>query len=270
MIIIQIKPEKEDKFIREIDKNEATLGAAPDNDIVLSYPRISRKHIQIERIGDVITVKDLGSTNGLFVNDERVSSADITTDDKITIGNVVLQISLERRKKADGTVGQAVEKKTEEEDILGGLYEGLSKYTRAPLNKYQLKDEDLSRLSMQQLQERFKKLQEEYKKIDYVNELTKLLNIDIDLDELLEIILTSALKFLNFERGCIMLQSLETGELYLRKSNRAVLESGDPEKFQFSMSVTKYTFKTEKSIMIPDALEFTEFKSSQSIISTLS
>ena len=82
----------------------------------------------------------------------------------------------------------------------------------------------------------------------------------------LEIILNSALKFLNFERGCIMLESLETGELYLRKSNRVVLECDDPEKFLFSMSVTDYTFETEKSIMIPDAREFTEFKSSQSII----
>ena len=43
------------------------IGAAPDNDIVLDLPIVSWHHAVIRIVGDLITIEDLGSTNGTAV-----------------------------------------------------------------------------------------------------------------------------------------------------------------------------------------------------------
>ncbi len=49
------------------------IGRAPENDIVLDDPQVSRHHAQVLRRGEEIVVEDLGSTNGTLVNGRRIS-----------------------------------------------------------------------------------------------------------------------------------------------------------------------------------------------------
>lgn len=49
-----------------------TVGRHPDCGIQLSVDRISRTHARFDSDGDMLTVEDLGSTNGTFVNHERI------------------------------------------------------------------------------------------------------------------------------------------------------------------------------------------------------
>jgi hypothetical protein len=48
------------------------IGRGRDCDLRLNLDRISRRHLQISRLGDDLAVEDLGSTNGTFVNNERI------------------------------------------------------------------------------------------------------------------------------------------------------------------------------------------------------
>ncbi|MFN2137981.1 MAG: FHA domain-containing protein [Candidatus Promineifilaceae bacterium] len=69
------------------DKNEVTIGRDPANDVVLDSPSISRYHAQIERVGQRYRVRDLRSSNGTFVNDERIEGEVwLRPDDAIRIG----------------------------------------------------------------------------------------------------------------------------------------------------------------------------------------
>ncbi len=49
-----------------------TIGRGETNTIVINSPKVSRNHARIEWSGDRFTVRDLGSSNGTFVNGERV------------------------------------------------------------------------------------------------------------------------------------------------------------------------------------------------------
>ncbi len=58
-----------------IEKELTTLGRWPDNDIVLPDRRVSRHHAQIRRFGSQFLLEDRNSTNGTFVNGERVEDS---------------------------------------------------------------------------------------------------------------------------------------------------------------------------------------------------
>ncbi|MBN2503597.1 MAG: FHA domain-containing protein, partial [Anaerolineales bacterium] len=68
-------------------KNVIQIGRDSTNDVVLDVPQVSRFHTQIEKIGQRFKVVDLGSTNGTFVNDERITGETwLDQDDSIRIG----------------------------------------------------------------------------------------------------------------------------------------------------------------------------------------
>jgi hypothetical protein len=66
------------------------LGRDDAADIVLDDPGISRRHSEIRVTNDgphlVASIRDLGSTNGTFVNSERISSQRLSDGDRVTVG----------------------------------------------------------------------------------------------------------------------------------------------------------------------------------------
>lgn len=67
-------------------KGHMTIGRGRDADITLVGDGISRKHVAIECDGDTITLQDLGSTNGCFVNGDRVKRYVLQDGDRIQLG----------------------------------------------------------------------------------------------------------------------------------------------------------------------------------------
>lgn len=66
------------------------LGRDDSADIILDDPGISRRHSEIRVTQDgphtVATIRDLGSTNGTFVNGERITSEHLESGDRVTVG----------------------------------------------------------------------------------------------------------------------------------------------------------------------------------------
>jgi pSer/pThr/pTyr-binding forkhead associated (FHA) protein len=72
---------------RFVPAGERTLiGRSPDCDIFLDDVTVSRRHAELIRDGARISIRDLGSLNGTFVNRRRIESAELEDDDEVQIG----------------------------------------------------------------------------------------------------------------------------------------------------------------------------------------
>ncbi|MDC0747028.1 DUF4388 domain-containing protein [Polyangium mundeleinium] len=78
------------EFLLE-DKKEIIVGRSSELDMVLVEDMVSRKHARIA-CGDPITIEDLGSTNGTFVNGERIKRATLKEGDRVLIGTNILKV----------------------------------------------------------------------------------------------------------------------------------------------------------------------------------
>jgi FHA domain-containing protein len=75
----------------------ATIGRAKDADCVLRDPNVSRHHAELRRSpGGEWTIADLGSTNGVKINDRRVGSARLNAGDRVTLGTTTFRFDVEQ------------------------------------------------------------------------------------------------------------------------------------------------------------------------------
>lgn len=70
---------------------EIFIGRTPDNALVLDDGSVSRRHASLMHGPEGWTLKDLGSTNGTFVNGVRVREALLQDGDRVRVGGVILQ-----------------------------------------------------------------------------------------------------------------------------------------------------------------------------------
>ena len=74
------------------ENGELVIGRSSDLDMVLIEDMVSRKHAKISLLPGQITIADLGSTNGTFVNGEKVKRARLKEGDRILIGTSILKL----------------------------------------------------------------------------------------------------------------------------------------------------------------------------------
>jgi hypothetical protein len=74
------------------DSGELVIGRSSDLDMVLIEDMVSRKHAKITLAPGQITISDLGSTNGTFVNGEKVKRTRLKEGDRILIGTSILKL----------------------------------------------------------------------------------------------------------------------------------------------------------------------------------
>ena len=71
---------------------EIVIGRSSDLDMVLVEDMVSRKHAKISVSDDQIVIQDLGSTNGTFVNGERIKKTRLRENDRILVGTSILKL----------------------------------------------------------------------------------------------------------------------------------------------------------------------------------
>ncbi len=87
-LIVRRGPQPNQSY--ELNKDIVTLGRDITNDIVINDPEVSRHHLRMTRGAGGFTLEDLGSTNGTFVNGQRLTGArPLRPGDMVGLGETV-------------------------------------------------------------------------------------------------------------------------------------------------------------------------------------
>jgi pSer/pThr/pTyr-binding forkhead associated (FHA) protein len=78
----------DDSVLKEvpIGESEIRIGRSPDSSIVIDNPAVSHYHARVFQDGGRLTIEDLGSLNGTFVNGQRARTVGLKVGDAILIG----------------------------------------------------------------------------------------------------------------------------------------------------------------------------------------
>ncbi|MBD3239094.1 MAG: diguanylate cyclase [Chitinivibrionales bacterium] len=88
---------------KRLDLSEAkvTIGRAPDADIVIDDKRVSKIHCLLQYQKGAILVEDNNSTNGTFLNGQRIDKASVTSSALLQIGGTVMKIEFKNKAEVD-------------------------------------------------------------------------------------------------------------------------------------------------------------------------
>ena len=77
-----------------IDEDEFTVGRDEKNFIVCDMDNVSRRHAQVVHRSGKFFVRDLGSTNGTYLNRARVTGSIVMKrGDRLQVGNTVMELA---------------------------------------------------------------------------------------------------------------------------------------------------------------------------------
>jgi predicted Zn finger-like uncharacterized protein len=82
--------------IFEIDKPRVILGRA-GGDVILNDPECSRQHAAIEISDEKVFLVDLGSTNGTYVSDKRITQVELENRSEFDVGSTTLMLIRTRK-----------------------------------------------------------------------------------------------------------------------------------------------------------------------------
>ncbi len=72
--------------VLNVEKTVVTVGRS-GCDLVVDDPELSRRHVRVEFNGTDISLKDLDSTNGTYVDDQRISEVALDNRSKFRVGS---------------------------------------------------------------------------------------------------------------------------------------------------------------------------------------
>jgi adenylate cyclase len=199
------------------------VGRAVTSDVPIYDPTISRRHAEVSLTDGGVKVKDVGSSNGTFLNGARITEALAGENDVITFGKVAFRVKevsapvarpqvvppasaeFAGAKAAAGTIVRQLPV-----SVSGGIP---AIVTAAPSGASHLK---VTAKSLEELRE---------KKLELLLEISKELSKQQELDRLLDKVVEFTFQVMNVDRVSILLLEAATGELVPRISKGRTAQS---------------------------------------------
>jgi len=115
----------------ELKVDKTTVGRLEDNAFQIAEPSVSSHHCELTRRGAELLVKDLNSTNGTFINGEKVAEAVLKPGQILRLGQV--EMRLESGAAAAAAASAATKKPLEKTMVIGIKAQDLDQGAR-PVN----------------------------------------------------------------------------------------------------------------------------------------
>src|SRR6187402_2285480 len=94
VVLVMFRPDGERRSLSVV-RDLTVIGRREDCDLRIPLGDVSRKHCRVVRSGDVMSIEDLGSSNGTFVNGQRVQETVLAAGDTVQVGPVVFCVQID-------------------------------------------------------------------------------------------------------------------------------------------------------------------------------
>ncbi|UCD30414.1 MAG: FHA domain-containing protein [Planctomycetota bacterium] len=78
-----------------LNPGKTIIGRKEECDLRIPLAEVSRKHAMIMIDENSVTIRDMGSSNGTYVNNQKISEQEISAGDHIVVGPVVLTVQID-------------------------------------------------------------------------------------------------------------------------------------------------------------------------------
>ena len=90
----------------EIKDKPVSFGRGDESDVQIKDERMSRQHFVVEPREDKFFARDLNSTNGTFVNNNRITEVDLQPNDRIRGGQTVVVFEMDKPKAVTSVINE--------------------------------------------------------------------------------------------------------------------------------------------------------------------
>jgi pSer/pThr/pTyr-binding forkhead associated (FHA) protein len=91
--LVMFRPDGRRKDLPIVSET-TVVGRGEDCELQIPLLAVSRRHCELSIVGNELEVKDLGSSNGTFVNSERIDDAALEAGDRLSVGPVVFTVQI--------------------------------------------------------------------------------------------------------------------------------------------------------------------------------
>jgi HD-GYP domain-containing protein (c-di-GMP phosphodiesterase class II)/pSer/pThr/pTyr-binding forkhead associated (FHA) protein len=223
-------------------RSEVTIGRKGGNAVRLLDPKVSRTHARIQATEEGFRILDLKSSNGTFINGERIENFLLKSGDKIRVGFTELHFSekeISKFEQTDPRATIAVERKIP--DVV------------------QTRTDELLVTQVKDIipEQRFQAIMR----------INQAIGGDLELKTVFEEILEEIFLVFRPERGAVMALNEETGKLDIVCS-RTQAESNGLDSLLISRSIVNRVLELSVGLLIDDATTDDRFSLSESICLT--
>lgn len=231
----------------ELDQATLILGRDAGCMIQLNDTEVSRQHAEIHPGTDVELV-DLDSSNGTFVNGDRVGRKLLASGDRIQLGRTLMIYTGSQSPTAIANQVDIVRQGAGDSQIISSIprEEGLFSEGDHASNTWIAR----ARSNLQ---------------IMYRTALA--VSHTMDIDQLLDKIIQLIFEWVEADRGCVMMIDRETGELEV-KTRRDRKAGHDDSTMTISQTILDYVQQNQQGVLTSDAREDQRFDKAGSIITT--
>ena len=92
LVVFKVNGQRKDFPIKE---GIAVIGRGEECELRVPIGTVSRKHCELTVATPQINIKDLGSSNGTYVNNRRITQTDLKAGDRIAVGPVVFTLQID-------------------------------------------------------------------------------------------------------------------------------------------------------------------------------
>ncbi len=252
----------------QLEESTLTVGRTHNNAVRLHDTEVSREHAELIRRDDLYVLRDLGSSNGTFVNGRQIVSGpsagqqagdgqseerELVSGDQIQLGKSLLLYT--------GFVEDSIENVAEQIDIVPRMSSDESSRIVASLSQSHGSEwllPEVEDSSSPWLARARSNLQIMYRTALAVSHT-------MDIDQLLARIMDMIFDWVDADRGCIMLKELQSDKLTpkVRRHRRGIRTD---EKITISKTILDYVVDRNEGVLTSDARDDERWDPAKSIV----